>query len=185
MQPDNTLLRHAPWLQCGHEAPAGFGGSEDEGEEGATQQAQQAQQPAGSAGQPRSHKRSREEEGGEEEEQPAAAEQADEPAAAPPTAAAAAGAAQQQQDHQQPASVAAAAALSSDAAQGWRPQADLPRERKIAVGQLCKRLIDAARLRWLQRQGFEAALVKYVPSNVSGENRLLVAAVRQAAGGAA
>lgn len=142
-------------LQCGHEAPAGFGGSDDEGV--AAQQGQQ--QAAGEPGQPRSHKRSR------EEEEEAAAEQAQE--AAPSSAAAVAPEAQQE-----PAATTAAAAQ-----QAWRPQADLPRERKIAVGQLCKRLIDAARLRWLRRQGFEASLLKYVPSSVSGENRLLVAAV--------
>ncbi|PRW32644.1 tRNA:m(4)X modification enzyme TRM13-like protein [Chlorella sorokiniana] len=142
------------WALCGHEAPAGFGGSDDEREEGAAQQAhqaqQQAQQAAGEAAQSRSsHKRSREE---EEEEQQAAEEQ-----------------------------VAGPRPVQQDAGTGWRPQADLVRERKIAVGQLCKRLIDAARLRWLGRQGFEASLVKYVPSSVSGENRLLVAAVRPAA----
>ena len=63
----------------------------------------------------------------------------------------------------------------------WRPQWALPRERKIAVGQRCKRLIDACRLAWLRRQGFSASLLKYVPSSVSGENRLLLASVPQEA----
>lgn len=157
-----------PCLQCGHEAPAGFGGSDEEREEGAPQQVQ--------PGPPRSHKRSRED---EEEEQQAAEQAADKTIAAQSTAAAAGG------TQQHPPPPAAAAGHPHAAAQGWRPQADLPRERKIAVGQLCKRLIDAARLRWLRRQGFEAALVKYVPSSVSGENRLLVAAVPPADAGAA
>lgn len=72
-----------------------------------------------------------------------------------------------------PALAPAAAAAAEDGA--WRPQAALPREEKMAVGRRCKRLIDAARLRWLRRQGFTAALVRYVPSAVSGENRLLLA----------
>ena len=153
-------------LQCGHEAPAGFGGSDDEREEGeqpgqaaaaaaAEEQPGQAA-PAGGSGQGRSHKRSREEQDGTE--------------AAPAGQAAAA-------CEQERAPLAAAAAQPGAAQPGWRPQAALPRARKIAVGQQCKRLIDAARLRWLRRQGFDAALLKYVPSSVSGENRLLVAAL--------
>jgi len=31
------------------------------------------------------------------------------------------------------------------------------------------------RLMWIKEQGLEAKLVKYVPSNISPENRLLVA----------
>ena len=158
--PSNSVFACPLAVQCGHEAPAGFGGSDEEGE--------QAQQGVTTEpGQPRSHKRSREE--GEEEgegalqEAPGAAQQA-----------------QQAQHTQQAQGRQLAATEAAAHPQPWRPQADLPRERKIAVGQLCKRLIDAARLRWLRRQGFEASLVKYVPSSVSGENRLLVAAVRAA-----
>lgn len=136
--------------------PAGFGGSDaEQGEEGEEQARQ-----GGS-------KRGREEGAPPDAAEPAPA--ASEPAAPQP--------AQQQQQ-------AAGAGAAGDGAEGrqgpqggeeWRPQWALPRERKIAVGQRCKRLIDAARLRWLRRQGFEASIVKYVPSNVSGENRLLLA----------
>lgn len=78
-----------------------------------------------------------------------------------------------------PAHPAAAPPAAGEAAEAeaWRPQAALPRARKIAIGGRCKRLIDAARLRWLRRQGFASTeLVQYVSPAVSGENRLLLAA---------
>lgn len=58
---------------------------------------------------------------------------------------------------------------------GWRPHQGLPREARIAVGQQCKRLIDAGRLEWLAQRGFAAEAVRYVEAQVSGENRLLLA----------
>jgi hypothetical protein len=75
-----------------------------------------------------------------------------------------------------PGAAAAPAAAGTEKEEEWRPQWSLPREQRVAAGQRCKRLIDAARLRWLRAQGFDVALVKYVPSSVSGENRLLLAA---------
>lgn len=168
----------AGWALCGHEAPAGFGGDDEEGNQQQQQpdqqqpdQQQQQQQQPGS--QQATHKRSR------EEETPAA-----DAGAAPP--------AQQQQEHKVQAKRPSAAQQAQQAAEEqegeeeWRPQWALPRERRVAIGQRCKRLIDAARLRWLRRQGFQASLVKYVPSGVSGENRLLVAtAAGEGAEGAA
>lgn len=70
----------------------------------------------------------------------------------------------------------------------------------MALGSMCKQLIDVGRLRWLQgRLGLEgracgpgewqelqlgmarrppaAALVQYIPSDVTGENKLLLARV--------
>lgn len=158
----------AGWALCGHEAPAGFGGSDEEGEgKGGKEEPQQA----AAAAQPSSHKRGREE--------------AEQPAPPAPAAPAAAGVAGSAADADMPEAAAPAAAAPDEQQQGgeggegqWRPQWALPRERKIAVGQRCKRLIDSARLVWLGRQGFDASLVRYVPSTVSGENRLLVASVR-------
>ena len=46
---------------------------------------------------------------------------------------------------------------------------------RAAVGFICKDIIDMGRLMWIKEQGLEAKLVKYVPSNISPENRLLVA----------
>ncbi|KAJ8446450.1 hypothetical protein Cgig2_019343 [Carnegiea gigantea] len=46
---------------------------------------------------------------------------------------------------------------------------------RAAVGFMCKDIIDMGRLMWIKEQGLEAKLVKYVPSNISPENRLLVA----------
>jgi tRNA:m4X modification enzyme len=57
----------------------------------------------------------------------------------------------------------------------WRPHHLLPRGQRIMVGQDCKRLIDALRLLWLQRQGLDAETVLYVPPEVSGENKMLLA----------
>lgn len=57
----------------------------------------------------------------------------------------------------------------------WRPHHSLPRAERIAVGQKCKRLIDAARALWLREQGFKAGIVSYVAPEVSGENQLLLA----------
>lgn len=161
----------AGWALCGHEAPAGFGGSDcEEADEGTAEQQHHSdgeQQPGSSAAtqsQAR-HKRGRD------------------GASAPPspTALGAAAAAAEGTPAAGAAAEAAAAACAAAAGDDWRPQRALTREQKIAVGRRCKRLIDAARLRWLRRQGFEASLVKYVPSEVSGENRLLLATAAAAA----
>ena len=55
------------------------------------------------------------------------------------------------------------------------PAAGIPRGQRMRVGQMCKRLIDRGRLEFLQEQGFQSDIVLYVPSSVSGENRLLLA----------
>uniref|UniRef100_A0A7C9CH15 tRNA:m(4)X modification enzyme TRM13 n=1 Tax=Opuntia streptacantha TaxID=393608 RepID=A0A7C9CH15_OPUST len=46
---------------------------------------------------------------------------------------------------------------------------------RAAVGFMCKDIIDMGRFMWIKEQGLEAKLVKYVPSNISPENRLLIA----------
>ncbi|GAB4830260.1 hypothetical protein Ancab_019899 [Ancistrocladus abbreviatus] len=42
-------------------------------------------------------------------------------------------------------------------------------------GFMCKNVVDMGRPVWLKEHGLAAELVKYVPSSVSPENRLLVA----------
>lgn len=46
---------------------------------------------------------------------------------------------------------------------------------RAVVGLMCKDIIDVGRFMWLKEHGLECELVKYVPSNISPENRLLVA----------
>ena len=43
---------------------------------------------------------------------------------------------------------------AADALGGRSPAAAIPRDRRIAVGQMCKRLMDHGRWAWLQEQGF-------------------------------
>ncbi|XP_076934957.1 tRNA:m(4)X modification enzyme TRM13-like [Bidens hawaiensis] len=50
----------------------------------------------------------------------------------------------------------------------------LARER-ADLGFMCKDIIDAGRLTWMRECGLESKLVKYVPSNISPENHLLIA----------
>lgn len=42
------------------------------------------------------------------------------------------------------------------------------------VGFMCKDIIDTGRLMWMRENGLESELVKYVPSNISPENHLLI-----------
>ena len=46
---------------------------------------------------------------------------------------------------------------------------------RAALGFMCKDIIDAGRFMWMRDYGLESKLVKYVPSNISPENHLLVA----------
>lgn len=46
---------------------------------------------------------------------------------------------------------------------------------RAALGFMCKDIIDMGRLMWVKECGLKANLVKYVPSNISPENRLIVA----------
>ncbi|XP_060217548.1 uncharacterized protein LOC132644901 [Lycium barbarum] len=46
---------------------------------------------------------------------------------------------------------------------------------RAVVGLMCKDIVDVGRFMWLKEHGLECELVKYVPSNISPENRLLVA----------
>lgn len=47
---------------------------------------------------------------------------------------------------------------------------------KALLGFMCKDIIDAGRLMWIKEQGLvQSRLVKYVPSNISPENHLLIA----------
>lgn len=48
------------------------------------------------------------------------------------------------------------------------------RERAV-LGFMCKDIIDMGRLMWLKEYGLQSEFVKYVPSNISPENHLLVA----------
>ncbi|GAB2262776.1 hypothetical protein Droror1_Dr00003773 [Drosera rotundifolia] len=49
-----------------------------------------------------------------------------------------------------------------------------PAER-AALGFMCKDIVDIGRMLWIKEQGMKAELVQYVPSNISPENRLLLA----------
>ncbi|XP_024966191.1 tRNA:m(4)X modification enzyme TRM13 isoform X1 [Cynara cardunculus var. scolymus] len=42
------------------------------------------------------------------------------------------------------------------------------------LGFMCKDIIDTGRLMWMRENGLESELVKYVPSNISPENHLLI-----------
>jgi len=80
-----------------------------------------------------------------------------------------------------PASAAAAEAETSGGMDAGVKQSAVPgwwleREERIRIGQACKQLIDRGRMLWLQAQGFQSKLVKYIPAEVSGENTLLIAA---------
>ena len=46
---------------------------------------------------------------------------------------------------------------------------------RATLGFMCKDIIDMGRLMWIKERGLEAKLVKYVPTDISPENRLLVA----------
>ncbi|KAK9149119.1 hypothetical protein Scep_007876 [Stephania cephalantha] len=54
----------------------------------------------------------------------------------------------------------------------------IPAVERAALGFMCKDIIDIGRLMWLKDLGLEAELVKYVPSNISPENHLLIAKSR-------
>lgn len=141
----------AGWALCGHEAPAGFGG-DDAAEE-------QQQEERGQGGQAQQGPLRQE---GWHEGLPQAGQKR--------------GREDASLHVQGQAAAEGSAAHAAAVAEPWRPQSALLRARKIAIGGRCKRLIDAARLRWLRRQGFASAgLVQYVAPSVSGENRLLLA----------
>ncbi|KAK9287987.1 hypothetical protein L1049_016432 [Liquidambar formosana] len=46
---------------------------------------------------------------------------------------------------------------------------------RAVFGFMCKEIIDMGRLMWVKEHGLETQLVKYVPSNISPENHLLIA----------
>ncbi|KAA8542998.1 hypothetical protein F0562_021507 [Nyssa sinensis] len=48
-------------------------------------------------------------------------------------------------------------------------------EERAVLGFMCKDIIDMGRLMWVKEHGLETQLVKYVPSNISPENHLLIA----------
>jgi len=62
----------------------------------------------------------------------------------------------------------------SAALQYWRPHHTISREERMEWGLKCKRLIDAARMKWLVDNGFEGQIVAYIPSEMVGENQLLI-----------
>ncbi|XP_059625520.1 uncharacterized protein LOC132268733 isoform X2 [Cornus florida] len=47
--------------------------------------------------------------------------------------------------------------------------------KRAVLGFMCKDIIDMGRLMWMKERGLETELVKYVPSNISPENHLLIA----------
>ncbi|XP_065859839.1 tRNA:m(4)X modification enzyme TRM13 [Euphorbia lathyris] len=52
-----------------------------------------------------------------------------------------------------------------------------PIERAV-LGFMCKQIIDMGRMKWVKGHGLETKLIKYVPSNISPENHLLIAKTR-------
>ncbi|XP_043711860.1 tRNA:m(4)X modification enzyme TRM13 isoform X1 [Telopea speciosissima] len=46
---------------------------------------------------------------------------------------------------------------------------------RAVLGLMCKEIIDMGRIMWLKEQGLATKLTKYVPSNISPENHLLIA----------
>lgn len=56
--------------------------------------------------------------------------------------------------------------------------ADMTLEEKRAVGAMCKMLIDAARVQWLQSRGMEAEIVEYIDPQVTPENKLILAVAK-------
>ncbi|KAL8094434.1 uncharacterized protein LOC141693421 [Apium graveolens] len=46
---------------------------------------------------------------------------------------------------------------------------------RAVLGFMCKDIIDMGRLMWMKEHSLDSRLVKYVPSNISPENRLLIA----------
>ena len=51
----------------------------------------------------------------------------------------------------------------------------MPLNRRRRLGAMCKQLIDAGRLHFLERNGFPAVhAVSYVDPNVTGENCMLI-----------
>ncbi|MED6137749.1 hypothetical protein PIB30_067922 [Stylosanthes scabra] len=53
--------------------------------------------------------------------------------------------------------------------------AEMEAPKRAALGFKCKWIIDVGRLMWLRELGFDAKLVKYVPTTLSPENHLLIA----------
>lgn len=164
----------AGWALCGHEAPAGFGGEEGEGadsdgeEAGGSAQEQAAAAADALPGRGDAEQRhdyeagegaaAVEGDGDGRERSPAAWQNGQAPAKRQhlePPQGSSAGSQQQQQ----------AAAAAGEVQQGpagvwpraWRPYHSLSRAQRVAVGQKCKRLIDAGRLQWLRGQGFQAS----------------------------
>ena len=93
------------------------------------------------------------------------------------TAASTAPTTSQAQLEDMPAVPAAPAASAAASSAPITYSTDLPRERRVAVGQMCKQLIDQGRLEWLQGMGAcgQTELVSYCRPEVSGECRLLLA----------
>ena len=155
------------WALCGHEAPAGFGAGAAEGSDmeedepgppaPAAAAAAVAQGTAGGAAGA----------AGAAPVAPAAAAVGTSRGDGPEGSA---GQGPAKRPHRESAQPAAAGGAAGGAAAGkgagsggeeawgpWRPYHSLPRAERIAVGQKCKRLIDAGRLAWLREQGFQAS----------------------------
>ena len=57
----------------------------------------------------------------------------------------------------------------------FHPSRSMPLDRRRRLGAMCKQLIDAGRLQFLERHGFPTArAVSYVDQSVTGENSMLI-----------
>jgi tRNA:m4X modification enzyme len=65
--------------------------------------------------------------------------------------------------------------VTDDGPSLWRPHHLLTRQDRIKIGQYCKKILDYGRLEWLRRHDCISSSVTYVPSNVTGESRLILA----------
>nr|CAB3492597.1 unnamed protein product [Digitaria exilis] len=88
-------------------------------------------------------------------------------------------------DHSSPDSYVDVEDTSSEVREPEKPDPDMagiermirsiPTGERASLGFMCKDIIDTGRLLWLRHKGLVADLVSYVPSNISPENRLLIA----------
>ncbi|RCV40081.1 hypothetical protein SETIT_9G022900v2 [Setaria italica] len=88
-------------------------------------------------------------------------------------------------DHSSPGSYAEVEDTSSEVREPEKPDPEIigieriirsiPTGERASLGFMCKDIIDTGRLLWLRHKGLVADLVSYVPSNISPENRLLIA----------
>lgn len=179
---------HSGWALCGHQLPAGQGefdpdSDEDNGEAG-PQSCNDANCGDSQRGIGQAHKAPN---GPEPNDAPTSdlrhfADRDAEPCSAPVSQSHDLSTPRPPAGSVPPATAAATAAVchpESTTADGFDPLKFVPRERRIAIGQKCKELIDIGRWHWLQQRCPSTELVEYISPQISGENRLLVAAVQR------